>query len=489
MEDKRNGEDPKNEKALTTVESFGTVERRQVVETASAAAAAQAQAAVQARYVMAMQRTRDFERVRVGLMKDCRRPSFAAVARFQKPVGRQKNDKGQWEDKHVEGWSIRFAEAALRHWGNTLIDTSVMYDDATKRIVRATATDLETNTTYLKDVTILKQVERSNSKYRTVLSERVNTRGDKVYVVEATEDEMFNKESALISKSIRQNGLRLIPGDLLDECLDVVLKTLADADAADPDAAKRKIIDGFAALGVGPEQLEAYLGHKLDLIVPAELSNLRGIYTAIRDNEATWLEIMDRQGVAVTVHAEDRPLDKSATLITRLRNANEVLDALAAKIDAESFKAVVGCPKAELQTLEAKEQAIEKLRNPSQPKAAQSPTEVPPPGPPPKETAPPTNSGQQPGPSANKNPEAAQTKPADGDKTANPAPGAPQPEERNGEVSLGRLSNAAQAAGLKLHEVLTKEFPKKKPGELTPDERWIVLDAIRAVTESRGGAR
>lgn len=69
-------------------------------ETAASAAAAQSKALVEARYTVAINRPRDIDAVRQALLKECSRPSFAAVARYNKPIG-----------KGVVGPSIRFAEA------------------------------------------------------------------------------------------------------------------------------------------------------------------------------------------------------------------------------------------------------------------------------------------------------------------------------------------------------------------------------------------
>src|SRR5258708_6569465 len=77
------------------------------LETASTVLAAQAKAQIEARYVMAERHPRDLDVVRQRMLKECRRPVFAGVARYRKPIG-----------KGVEGPSIRFAEAAIRLMGN-----------------------------------------------------------------------------------------------------------------------------------------------------------------------------------------------------------------------------------------------------------------------------------------------------------------------------------------------------------------------------------
>ena len=62
-------------------------------DTAATAVAAQAKALVEARYIMALRRPRDMDVVREKMLKECMRPSFAAVARYVKPIGQ---DRAKW---------------------------------------------------------------------------------------------------------------------------------------------------------------------------------------------------------------------------------------------------------------------------------------------------------------------------------------------------------------------------------------------------------
>jgi hypothetical protein len=258
-------------------------------DTASTAVAAQAKALVEARYIMALRKPRDMDVVRERMLKECCRPSFAAVARYVKPIGQ---DRSKWPT----GPSIRFAEAAVRNMGNVTIETMTVYDDREKRIVRVMVTDLEANVPYSQDITIAKTIERRRKKDGdVVISQRTNSYGDTVYILEATDDDIINKQQALISKAIRTLGLRLIPGDIIDECMEQVLTTQATKDAEDPDAAKRKLFDAFGGLGVRAEQLKEYLGHDAATLAPKELTDLRALFAAIRDGEATWRDVMDEK--------------------------------------------------------------------------------------------------------------------------------------------------------------------------------------------------
>lgn len=250
------------------------------IDPGAIAAAEAVKARIQSAYVMAMQRPRSEEQSRARILEACKRPEFAARVEYQKPVGGSK----------VVGPSIRFAELAVRSWGNINVETQVVYEDREVRRVKVTILDLETNATFGKEIQIRKTVERRDGKGREIVGERTNTYGDKVFIVLATDDEIHNKEAAQISKVIRNEGLRLIPQDIVDEAIQTARKTLNDRDAKDPQAAKKAVMDAFSSLGIKPKELEKYLGHSLDTVSPAELQDLRGVYAAINGGEATWAD-------------------------------------------------------------------------------------------------------------------------------------------------------------------------------------------------------
>lgn len=252
-------------------------------ETASTVLAAQAKAQIEARYVMAERHPRDLDVVREKLLQECKRPGFAAVARYLKPIGRG-----------VEGPSIRFAETTIRLMGNISVDQMTVYDDREKRIVRVIVVDCETNTPYSSDITVEKTVERRSVKDGDeVLRTRTNSKGQMVHVIAATEDDLLNKQNALISKAIRNNGLRLIPGDIVEECMTQVLATQANEDASDPQQGRKKIFDAFGGLGISVGQLKDYLGHEAEALDAKETSDLRGLYAALREGELTWRQVLE----------------------------------------------------------------------------------------------------------------------------------------------------------------------------------------------------
>jgi len=271
-------------------EEFGARELMRQAERAAVAQAAQAKAEVEARYVMAMKQPRDIDQVRVELLKDCDRYAFAKASRYKIP------NRG-------EGWTIRFAEAAVRHMRNIYIPASVIYDDEERRIIRVTATDVEINVSWPKDTTISKTIERYDSTGRDVVRVRTTTSGKLIYIVRATDEELAVKENSLVWKAARSNALRLVPPDILEECLAAVNETLQKNAKTDPEGERKAIADAFAALGVLPMNLKAYLGCELSQVQPADLVELRKLYTALREGNTSWREVMAEREVKPDANA------------------------------------------------------------------------------------------------------------------------------------------------------------------------------------------
>lgn len=252
-------------------------------ETATALAAATAKANVEARFLVALNRPRSFDAARVALLKECKRSSFAEVASYAKPIA----------GVTISGPSIRFAEAAVRCFGNVDIDCLTVFDSDDKRKMVVKVTDLEANVSYGQEITIRKTVERRKlHKGQQPLATRTNAKGQTLYIVEATEDELLTKTGALQSKAIRTQALRLLPGDLVEEAQRMCAKTLMDRDAQDPDAARKKLVDAFADLNVPVAELSQLLGHDIGAASQAEIQYLRQIWSTIRDGETTWSDIM-----------------------------------------------------------------------------------------------------------------------------------------------------------------------------------------------------
>lgn len=275
-----------------------------LADPAAVAAAEEAKALVQAAYFMALHRPRNYMQARQRILDACKRPAFAASVEYAKPVG----------GSSVRGPSIRFAELAVQQWGNIRVDTSTTFESDDFRKIRVQVLDLETNTCFGKGITVNKTVERSKADGREVLRQRTNTQGKPVYIVRATEDELATKEAAAISKVVRNEGLRLIPQDIIDEALEVA-RAARRGDVADPQERIRKVCDLFAAIRVTPDDLSHYLGCPVDKASPVQIDDLQTVYTAIKSGEARWSDYVQRE--------DDKPAAATSKTAADLKNKLE----------------------------------------------------------------------------------------------------------------------------------------------------------------------
>ena len=256
-------------------------------DSAVESAAAEARATIEARFIMALRRPRDVEGFRTLLLKEAERPTLAAVAIYRKPVG-----KKDGKQQYVEGLSVHFIRTAKALYRNIHVDNSVTFENSMYRKIRVQVLDAEACCTESTEIVIEKTVERRYADNREIVGERENSGGDKVYIVKATEDELLVKQRAMIAKAERTLTEHLLPRDIMDEARAHIEETQRKADAKDPDAGKRQLLDAFTPLGVAPSDIAAYLGHTADRMSPAEIKELRGVYSSLKNGEATWDEIM-----------------------------------------------------------------------------------------------------------------------------------------------------------------------------------------------------
>jgi hypothetical protein len=272
-----------DERGLMKRDTFEGGELMQQAETSSTAAAETAKALVQARYIMALRRPRNADVSAQKIMSACKRPRFAMEVEYAKPVG----------GKTIHGPSIRFADEAIKLWGNVDIRTMTTYEDDMNRKILVEVTDLETNVSKSQEIIVRKTIERRTpTAGREVIGKRKNKQGAWVYLIKANDDEILNKENANIAKARRNLQLQLIPQDIIDEAVEVAQKIRGQRDAEDPKAAKKKLLSAFSGIGVMPNELETFVGHSLDQLSNTELDSLRAVYASIQQGEASWKDFL-----------------------------------------------------------------------------------------------------------------------------------------------------------------------------------------------------
>jgi hypothetical protein len=279
---------------------------------ATQALVAKATADINARWMIAMHRPRHMPDVRALLLKECARPSFAVKAIYVIPRGKTR----------IKGLSIRFAEAALKAMGNMGCEAQTLYDSDEERVIRITVTDYEGNSAWARDVTVkkTKEVRQLRDDMRPIRT-RINSYGDTVYVVEATDDDVTFKEASAISKASRTGILRLVPANILAEAQDKCEQTQQDQAAKDPDAERNKMLDAFASLNAKPSWVADWLGKPVEQVVPAEIVELQQVYRAIRDGETNLDEALKarragRESKTQPLRTMDRPPGSGAVSAT-----------------------------------------------------------------------------------------------------------------------------------------------------------------------------
>lgn len=275
-------------------EQFQGSEIAQRAELAATRVAASAKAEIESAFIMALKMPRNRDQARIEILQACKNITFASMAKYKKPVGK-KEVNGTWVQNYVEGPSIRFAEEMIRSWTNVKVQSMIIYEDDERRITFINVVDLQSNISYSSQIAVEKTIERKSDKGREVLGERVNTYGERVFIVRATDDEIRNKEAAMLSKEIRNASLRLIPQDITQDAMMQVDATVRAGVSSDIESAKKQILDAFAAIGVKPVDLEQYLGHALSTVSPAEIADLRTVYNTIKSGEATWADYVAKE--------------------------------------------------------------------------------------------------------------------------------------------------------------------------------------------------
>lgn len=240
------------------------------------AAAEREKAVVIARYLMAVERPRDYSASRKKILETCKRKEFAHLAEYSIPF------KGTL----VKGASIRMAEVLAQSWGNIDVNPSVVFEDEKTRRIRVSVTDLECNTSYSDEITVNKTVERLQPKSTDVVyGQRENSEGKIVYIISASEGDLAKKENAAKSKLIRNAILRLIPEDIVKEAIRTCQETLNSSGESLIDRRKR-MVDSFEKIGIDSSKLNQVTGKPVNDLIETDMDFLRSVYNAIKDGQS-----------------------------------------------------------------------------------------------------------------------------------------------------------------------------------------------------------
>jgi hypothetical protein len=211
-------------------------------------------------------------------------PRLAEKAAYSYPRGKRLDPlTGEYVENIISGPSTYIAREAARVWGNLVYGTEVIRDTDQERQIRSFACDLQTNMRCIAEATFKKLVQRSN----WVTGK--NGKREKVTAwVEPDERDLRELSNKYASIGERNCILKIIPAHLVDEVLEVSRQTTTEEAAKHPETMRAKLADSFQAMGVTVAMLEDYLGHSLKETTPTEITDLRGIYTSIREGNSVW---------------------------------------------------------------------------------------------------------------------------------------------------------------------------------------------------------
>lgn len=272
-----------------------------LISPAASADVAREIATIHQMFAVARQFPRDESRAQEQILKTCERPRFAAKATWTL----SRWDGREQREVDFTGPSIRFAEEMFRVWRNMFFQSRIVAETESHRAVHITAIDLESALAHSREIVVAKRMERLKlKKGQQALDSRRNSNGQVVYVVEATEDDVLQRQQALVSKAIRTEGLRLIPDYLVEECLD---KIEASAVAQISEEVKRRqesMLKAFEELGVTREQLESRLGCAIEEATAPKINLMEGVYRAIRDGQRDVDEVFKDHGFGAKTGTE-----------------------------------------------------------------------------------------------------------------------------------------------------------------------------------------
>lgn len=212
-------------------------------------------AEVQAAMMIARASPRDPVRAVDRILNACARPTLAASALYSYARG----------GTDITGPSIRLAEAIAQQWGNIQFGIRELEQGGGESTVQAFAWDVETNTR--REVTFRVPHTR-------------DTKNGKKPLTDARD--IYETVANMGARRLRACILAVIPGDVVEAAAEQCEATLKASADTSPGAVM-KMLDAFAALGVGKEQVEALIQRRTESIQPAQVVRLRKIYASIKD--------------------------------------------------------------------------------------------------------------------------------------------------------------------------------------------------------------
>ena len=227
---------------------------------------------IQAMVFMAKQFPRNQIQAADRILNACTRQTLADSAVYSYPRGGQ----------NVEGPSIRLAEVLAQNWGNLDFGIRELSQENGVSTVEAYAWDLETNVRQAKVFQVAhKRMAKGGTKTLTDPRD--------IYEIVANQG----------SRRLRACILSIIPGDIVEAALAQCSITQAASVGATPEEIKetiRKLTATMGKFGITAENIQDRYQCRLEAIRPAQIVELRKIYTSLKDGmskPSDWFAIQE----------------------------------------------------------------------------------------------------------------------------------------------------------------------------------------------------
>lgn len=199
---------------------------------------------------------RDEEMALEKILSACRRKKLAETAMYAYPRGGQV----------VTGPSIRLAETISRHWGNIQSGIRELEKTENKTTYEAYAWDVQNN---VRSSRIFSQVHARYTKKGGLV--KVDDPRD-VYEIVASQ----------ATRRLRACILEIIPGDIIEEAIQVCEQTLKNQNDPIKDRVG-KMLGYFSEYGVSKEMIEKRIQKGIEAVNEVDILNLGKIYQSLKD--------------------------------------------------------------------------------------------------------------------------------------------------------------------------------------------------------------
>lgn len=303
-------------------------------------------AEAQGQMIIAKRFPRDPNAAYNDLMSVCKIPAMAEVAFYSLPRG----------NSVIAGPSIRLAEEIARCWGNIEYGHRELSRSQGKSEVEVYAWDKETNTRSIRQLTVMHSIDTKQGP-RPLRDQK----------------EIDDRISNVASKQVRGRILALMPKWLVVMATDECQKTLAGNNAEPLISRVRKALPRFAEYGVTQKMIEQYLGHEIASTTAQELTNLQGVFNALREGEPVeaYFQHETTEDAAkliestATANQAAKPEQGKPAVVARARPAPKPAAAQAAEAGAEPEKAS-----------ESAQKTVNPVKDKAQPAATKKPDQT-----------------------------------------------------------------------------------------------------------------